>query len=385
MLTVERITERDAWLPLRDVWNGLLDSSASASIALTWEWLTTWWDVFGADRDLFVLVVRDADAVVAIAPLLRRAVRQFGFTFRRLELLGTGEDTADEICSPYPDFIVRRGAEGPALHAIVAYLRANSADWDEIVLSAVWAESPAQTAFAAACGACGVRCCSIVPESAHYLPLPATYESLLAGLSRPLRQKIRRERREIEAEGGNLRIVSSASDFEANFDILVRLHQERWTARGEKGVFASERFTRFHRSLGPGLLDRGWLKLFILSVADTPVSALYTFIYNHRVFYYQSGLAVGACSIASPGTVNLSYGFEHAISQQCTEWDFLKGDDAYKSRWHLQTRPLASVRAAESRPKESVYQFLAESMDTLRRVRALGHTGSAKEDQPSHS
>ena len=54
---------------------------------------------FQQNRRLWILVVRDDREVIGIAPFLIRKVCYYGiFPFRRVELLGTGEDEEDEIC-----------------------------------------------------------------------------------------------------------------------------------------------------------------------------------------------------------------------------------------------------------------------------------------------
>src|SRR5262245_32961357 len=98
MLRVDKITNMEGLAGLRPVWNSLLAESASRTITLTWEWVTTWWEVFHEGRELRVLVVRENDEVLGIAPLLRRVTRYEGLLHcRRLEFLGSGEDEADEI------------------------------------------------------------------------------------------------------------------------------------------------------------------------------------------------------------------------------------------------------------------------------------------------
>jgi hypothetical protein len=48
----------------------LLQRSSANSVFLTWEWLSTWMDVFGSNAKPFVILVRDeADRLLAAAPL----------------------------------------------------------------------------------------------------------------------------------------------------------------------------------------------------------------------------------------------------------------------------------------------------------------------------
>lgn len=370
MLTVEKITDFNVFLGLQVVWNALLAESAGATIALTWEWIASWWEVFGAERELFILVVRDGSEVIAIAPLLKRVVQHYALTYRRLEFLASGEDQADEICSDYLDFILQRGREAEALQAIFNYLQQHRTAWDEVILSNMTEESPSLPLLKKISVSHGLPYTVTPTETAFYLPLPSDWETFLEQRSRQLRQKLRRERRVAAEHGSSFEVIDSSAKFDETFDTLIRLHQARWAERGEPGVFASEKFTRFHRLLTPKLLTQGWLKLYVLNIEEEPVSVLYTFHYQQKAYYYQTSFKPVLHRLFSPGTLNISYGIEDAINSGLTEWDFLKGqDDTYKTRWGAETRSIVRVRLAQSQPKELLYNLATRSRNRLRDIR----------------
>ncbi|HEY6331603.1 MAG TPA: hypothetical protein VI756_19920, partial [Blastocatellia bacterium] len=147
MISIRKVTTQAEFDGLEPVWNSLLESSASKTIALTWEWQSTWWAVFGRKgRELNILVTSQNGEIVGIAPLLKRSVLHYGLLFTRLEFIGTGEDEAEEICSEYLDFIIRHGLEADVTAAIMRYVREVDDSWDEIALEAIDAasESPAK-------------------------------------------------------------------------------------------------------------------------------------------------------------------------------------------------------------------------------------------------
>ena len=78
MITVQEVTTRTGFEQLEPEWNALLTRSASNNIVLTFEWMSTWWQVFGdRGRQLYILVAREGDNIVGIAPLLRRTIRHY--------------------------------------------------------------------------------------------------------------------------------------------------------------------------------------------------------------------------------------------------------------------------------------------------------------------
>ena len=371
MISIEKITTREGFERLEPVWNPLLEASASNSITLTWEWLTAWWDVFGQGRRLYILVVREGDEVIGIAPLLKRMVWRFGLIpYRRLEFLASGENEADEICSDYLDFILQRGREAEALEAIFGYLHKHKSDWDEIIVTDMSGESPNLRLLQSMCETGGAKCRIIRDQTCLYAPLPDSWDEFLAGLGSEFRRKIRKDRRILESAGGEVRVIDKLDGFESHFEELIRLHQARWTERGETGVFAGEKFTRFHRLLAHKAIPKGWLKLFLVYEAGEAISASYDFAYNGKMYYYQSGFAAGSGQLSSPGALVRSFAIEKAIEMGLSEYDFLKGEQgSYKSRWRCKTRSILQLRVAKPHSKEALYTAAAGIINRLRYVK----------------
>ncbi len=70
MLTIEEITTQEDFIKLAPQWNLLLKESAADTIFLTWEWVSNWWNVYGEDKKLRIMAVRDdTKGLVAIAPM----------------------------------------------------------------------------------------------------------------------------------------------------------------------------------------------------------------------------------------------------------------------------------------------------------------------------
>jgi CelD/BcsL family acetyltransferase involved in cellulose biosynthesis len=371
MLTVEKVSTIGEFARLEPVWNRLLNESVSNHISLTWEWLMTWWEVFHEQRELYLLVVRDRDEVVGLAPLLKRSVSHFGvLAYSRLEFLATGEDEADEICSPDLDFILRRGRETEALDAIFGFLQAHQSEWDEIVLTDLSARSSTLTNLPVLCERNEIHHETLRTQVSIGAALPADWNAYLATLGRDTRWKIRRGRRAIAESNGECRLIRTPDGFMENFEILVRLHQERWTADGKAGAFASEKFTRFHRALAERILPLGWARLYVLLVAGEPIAAVYDFVYNGKAHFYQIGRTEQNRPVQSPGIVAQSYAIEQAITEGLSEYELFKGGpDSYKFHWGNQTREILQLRLTRSNSKEAVYAAANKVADRLREIK----------------
>jgi len=371
MLTIQKITTLDPFRALQHAWDDLLIDSSSNTIALTWDWLWTWWEVFGRDRELNVLVIRDENEIVAIAPLLKREIQRYSLLqFTRLEFLASGEEEEEEICSEYLDFIVRRGREAECSQSIVRYLRDHDEDWDEVLLAAVPGNSPNLPLIGENADAESLRVQSVSTDLALYLELPDSYSGFVNMLSPSLKREIRKDRRLLAAKGHRFRVIDNPGEFEEGLATLARLHQSRWTSRGEPGVFSNSKFKAFHESLAGRLLRKGRLKLFVLDVAGEPIAALMAFTYEKKALLYQSGFLAGSRVLFHPGTAIRDLAIEWSIGEGYTEWDFMKTQPgSYKYRWTSQAREITAVRMSRSHSKETIHCAASRVIDGLKQIR----------------
>jgi len=371
MLRIQKVTTVEEFRQLATVWDELLDRSAGKTIALTWDWLSAWWEVFGRDRELNILVVRDEDHVIAIAPLLKRTVQRYSFLpFCRLEFLASGEAEAEETCSPYLDFIISKGREPEAVSLIARYLREHDDDWDEILLAAMPAASPNLPLMAQSSVADSLNVQPVSTEPALYLELPDIYADFVDRLSPSLKREIRKDRRVAAAKGYRFRVIDDPGGFQDGFRTLIGLHQSRWTSRGEPVVFGNPRFRRFHELLAERILSKRWLKLFILEVAGEPIAALMAFTFGDRVILYQSGFRAGCRTLFHPGSAVRDMAIEWSIAEGYKEWDFLRTQPgSYKYRWTSQARYLTCTRVSRFQSKEIVYATASRVIDSIRHIR----------------
>jgi hypothetical protein len=102
-------------LPLVPAWRDLLARAARPELVTTPTWLLAFWREFGLRdrRRLAMLAVHDDDrTLIGLVPLASRlALHRRAIPVRRLELLPSGEDEVDEICSDYTGAIVAEGKE----------------------------------------------------------------------------------------------------------------------------------------------------------------------------------------------------------------------------------------------------------------------------------
>src|SRR5687767_5122557 len=81
---VEVVSDYELLVGLRPEWEALLARSGADHPFMSHDWICAWWESFGAGKTLYVLLVRSAGTLVAVAPLMLSEERMFGLRVRRL-------------------------------------------------------------------------------------------------------------------------------------------------------------------------------------------------------------------------------------------------------------------------------------------------------------
>ncbi len=359
---------------LRGAWEELLTRSSASELSLHPSWLLTWWDTFGGTqgRALRVAAFHDGERLVGLAPLLVRTHRyRPGIPFRRLELLGTGEDPADETCGDYLGVVAEQGREAEVARAFVDAVSSGAVGhWDELVLSSMSGIDPLvghlQQAFAARGHEARMEEWTTCP----YIPLPKTWDAYLAALTSKKRSQVKKVAQVFEAWAGGpptIIRVKTHEELAEGRRVLESLHGERWGSDG--GVFASKRFRAFHAALMTELLAAGRLDLGWLEVRGEPVAAFYNFRFAGKLYFYQAGRRLDLPDEIRIGMTMHVYLIRSAIEDGLREYDFLAGDSQYKRAFALGSRPLVSLRIARPSVRERARLASDRGIDVLKRIR----------------
>ncbi len=362
---------------LETEWYELLADSDANEPTVCPLWVMAWWRAYGSDDDraLRTLVVRDGARLVGVVPLLSRTHRyRLGQRFRRLELVPSGEEEADEVLSEYIGPVVARGSEAQVAGATVdAIVAGEVGEWDELVCPRMGAWRESVHALEQAFVGRGYPVTMTPNGECSYIRLPKTWDEYLASLPKKHRYSVRQALRDFDAWAGaeqELRICKLPSELAQGAEILRSLHGERWNAKGGTGAFHSHKFSQFHEEVMPKLLERGALQLVWLLVRGEPVAALYNLIWNRSVSVYQSGRRVDVPRQVRAGIALHAMMIRRAIEEGLTEYDFLAGEGLYKSQLGTMTRGLVALRVTPpGSVKERGRLLIDKGVDLARTLR----------------
>lgn len=329
-LHIMELRHAEALTGLRDEWNALLEHCERATLYQTWEWNEAWWQMFHRRKRLRLLLLRRGETLVGIVPLY--VSRHLGTPLRRLAFLGTGAaDYLDVLC---------READAPAVYAAMRdYLEQgrgyDMADFQQMRPTALLHEAAQMPAAPET----RLKTAETVQEVCPSLTLPNTYDAFAARLSKSMRYHISRHEKSLRKDFPTISLrLADAAELPHAMTALFDLHQKRWNARLLPGVLGGDRIQAFHRLVAERFAARGWLRLYLAQTEERTLAALYCFRFRERHYYYLGGFApeLGKYSL---GTLLMNHAIRAAIAEGCTEFDFLRGNEAYKYRWQPTERP----------------------------------------------
>ncbi len=307
-------------------WTRLRHSLAWSSVFVLPQWLKVWWQVFGSEARLHLLIVEEDGNPIGIAPLLVRE--------GRASFIGSAD-----ICD-YLDFVIAPGKEKAFFTALLDNLEQEE-DIRELHLESLRDDTAALTSLIHQAKERGYSVSCDTEDVSLYLDLPPTWEEYLEMLTRKQRGEVRRKlRRLAEAGDTEYRTVEGAESMLPVMDVFLKMLRE---SREEKAAFMTSRMESFFRSIADTMAEAGLLRFGILELDAAPVAVVLCFDYNDTVYLYNSGYDVQHSDL-SVGILSKVLSVKDSIERGRKRYDFLKGAEEYKYRLGGKEIPTHSCR-----------------------------------------
>jgi CelD/BcsL family acetyltransferase involved in cellulose biosynthesis len=261
--------------------------------------------------------------------------------------------------------IVASGREPEAISALAQFARARRTALRLTRLSPgsvaeAVAEQLSLEGWTSASAADGV--CPFIRLAGH------TWDSYLATLGSSHRANVRRRLRGLEQrfEVRFERVTDDAERRDA-LDALAGFHDRRYVGRGGSTAFSTPALLAFHNEITRRGIERGWMRLYVLRLNGAIAAVMYGFAYNRRFYFYQHGFDE-QYSQHSAGLALMALTIRAAIDEGLQEFDFLWGEEAYKSLWSHDVRRLRRIQLYPAGAGGRMYERAVEAQRRLRRL-----------------
>lgn len=370
---VERVTQLEPTDPLWKQWEQL----AGSRLFLAPRWLITWWQHYRTPQaQLLVLAVRDADdQLIGLAPWF---LQQTWLSGRKIQSLGCGE-----ACTDYMTILTLPQQEELVVNAVAEYVVEELADVDHICLEAIEADNPTILRFAQIMTQrYGYQESHADCLDCYRLTIPGEWEDWIMQLSRSRRRRVRQLwRDQFDTGKAVVRVAHDDITLAEGFAILVNLHQRRQNALGHAGSFASPRFRSFLWDAACRHLESSQGRLQWIELEGKPIAAQFDLEEGDTLLDYCSGIDIDS-DYARPGWLGVTAGIRHAIERGRTTFDFLRGDEGYKSHWRAEPVKMFHLELVPPKARARQRAWLRASLRSTKQLakRLLGRT--TKPEQP---
>lgn len=319
---VSTLEELAVW---EDAWRDLAELRGNPFITPDWYW--AWFEHHADEADPFAIVSGTEDgSCLGVLPLIRmRSSRGLRFA---------GGELGDHF---HP--ACRAEDEAAFTRSVCACLREVSKEWSTLVLHGTEIDSSWLGELRRTAPPFSVVTGTVTPMP--YIDMRGLeWEAFWADRGRKLRKYVRSRTNQVTKNHDVVyRRTADPATLDADMSIMLELHEQRF---GDVSVLLDPVDQAFHRSFASAALEQGWLRLFFMEIDGETVAASYGWKLGSRYGDYNGGFAP-AWAKTSVGLLLMVHTMRAALEEGAEEYDFLLGDEPYKSRFTSARRRVATV------------------------------------------
>jgi CelD/BcsL family acetyltransferase involved in cellulose biosynthesis len=324
------ICDADALLALGPVWNRLVEEAGIDHPFLRHEWIYTWWECFGAGRQLRVLLLSRGSDPIAIAPLMLGRERFYGLYVRCLQLIG---NEYTERC----DVIIARDP-ARAYPLLWHALAAERHTWDVLLFRQIPAESPTIATLSTLAANDGFATGVWHAAASPFVRLQGRWEDYCAGLARKHRANLRNRRRRLEALGPvYMEVVRDGEEVATALEDGFRIEALAWKGRAGTAIECKHAVRLFYTRLAVRSARRGFLRLQFLTVGGRRVAFAYA-LQIHKTLYLLKPGYDPSYAPYSPSSLLCALALRDAFASGLEIYDLLGTDAPWKRDWTGEAR-----------------------------------------------
>jgi CelD/BcsL family acetyltransferase involved in cellulose biosynthesis len=363
LYTIKPIVTRKDLLEYSKQWDSLLLLSDNNNIFLTFDWILTWIDIYIDSRIsfIYILAVYEDGHLIGLAPFY--IIKNF---FLRVLEINTLRFIGDnEVCSDYLNFIIKRKKEYEVINTIFDYLFKNKS-WHVATLENILPDSISYdhtiNYFKNKGRVYDIKYGGICP----YIDLPSNIQSILDSLSSNTRYQIKKKVKNTQNKINFMDYKEYHEELIPVFEEFIKLHQDRAFSKGLNGSFYSNKFTSFHTQIVKKFHENNWLKLNFFYNGEKLVAGFYGYHYFKKYYYYLLGLDPSYFKEHSLGVLLLYENINLSISDECSTFDFLRGNEKYKLSWATNINYMFNLNFYSKGLKGMLYYLFTATKNLLK-------------------
>jgi CelD/BcsL family acetyltransferase involved in cellulose biosynthesis len=328
-MTIQEFTSFDRLRVHYAEWNNLVRSQGYGP-SQSFAWLSTLWEVNRANRELLVLIARDAEGLTGIVPLIQEKERRKGVTARILKML-----SGVHALHGTPFLLGRRKQE--SMTAVFDYLRGRNGGWT-LWFNAYQIGDPQEELFFSVLAQHGYGFATAPGMRSPFQLLEETWDDKLKTLQPRFRTALRsREKRLREKGKVELRFFDGPGQWQEGLDAIREIEKDSWKVGAGTALTSQDFQWQFYSRYAPLAAETGALRLPILYLDGEPIAYDYALL-EDGVYYLLKTSFKNGWHDFYPGFVLRKLLVEWMYSIGGREIDYLGKDEDWKLKWTSSVR-----------------------------------------------
>jgi CelD/BcsL family acetyltransferase involved in cellulose biosynthesis len=359
-LRIDVVRDFERFVALEADWAALAHEPHNGSFFLSHDWFRCCWLSRPEGARPLVLVAREDERVVGLAPLCEEPGRWRGFPVRVMSLL-QNQDT------PWTGVLLAGERRDATLGAMLDHL-ARTPGWELLALSKIDRASQIHTDLARQL--LGTRHLRSRSGASPTLQLEGDWQSFWERTSQRFKKTVRNVANRIERTGAaSIEEMGCSASAPACLELFRAVSARSWKAQLPTSLESDRLVARLFELLTEALVKRGQLLLWVLRIDGAPIAVEY---------HVQDGDTVVALRSefddryrdASPGAYLNACIIRSYFERGVRGYDMGPGDNEYKRRWATVSRDLVDFRAFRRTPYAAALWHLERKLvPTLRYAR----------------
>ncbi len=347
---VRIISEMEDFYKLRPIWDEFALNHESYVPFLCFDFISNWLKHFLNESKLFIMLCYNNQELIAIAPYIIKQVMYKGINIRKIESLGN-------IYNPVRAILFEKKSserQELVIRSILAFLRRTYRQWDLLDMNSIPVEDDYYEAFNRTINSLS-RMKKVWYTSflnMHEDRIDDDSTSYLKSLSKNFRASIRKNAKKAERIGNlSFKMISTTENLDHFMDIYFAVYGKSWKVRERVGPW-------YYRDLTKCFAEKGWLRLGLLFLDDTPVACGFAVAHNGVAYFEKTAYderyeEIGAGKLWHVEMLKHLIDIDHVRGI-----DLLYGDYEYKRNWVSKKRERKGVTIFNSNGKGMLLYFL---------------------------
>lgn len=321
---IEAVESYEDFLKLEFVWNGVLAKANVDFPFLTFEWISCWWKSFGEGSKLLIILVREADEIIGIAPLMKTTIKHRGVPVKAITFIANHHSNRSGL------ILISNKKE--MIRLMLEYIFNSNEDFALLWLDFIESNSETDRILKEALISKQIKYTRLTSYQSPYIPVREEWNEYLKGRSKNFRHKINRIRNAFNRHDSYVIKQFSNDGISGAVKDVLTISEKTWKFKTKTAISSKRETVNFYSLLANIASLKGWLKIWILELNKKPIAFAYNLEYLNKTFSLKIGYDEEYAQIA-PSEFLFFFAIKNSFDNNLKEYDWLGENLPFKMKW----------------------------------------------------